>query len=267
MEASKVVLPHKPGASIAISSYAPPAPLSGALSNTLVVLLTGLGMPRTSYLPAAAKLIETRTQASKPMPPILTYDRYGQLMGESDPDPSDAPGTPYGHDMTATVNDLHELLKLEVPNFFGADAKVEQIRLILTGNSIGTAIARLYATAYPGTVDALLLLDPMIANTDFVSVYPDPDAADFDQAALEKNGLTLEQLRAAREVTRKMFHPTSPNGEKLDRRNAAALLPDADKPKLPNGPSGQPPVLVVAGHDVETFAMQSEMVCPLSAGR
>jgi pimeloyl-ACP methyl ester carboxylesterase len=262
MEPSTVVLPNKPGARLAISTYAPSTPLSGSLSTTLVVFVNGLGMPRASWLSAASQLIASRTQAGKPLPPFLAYDRYGQLGGESEPDPTDAPGTPYGHDLNASVGDLHELLKLEVPKLFGGKGAVdvEKVSLVLVGNSIGTAIARLFAAAYPGTVEALLFLDPMIANTDFVSLYPDPDAADFDQAALEKNGLTVEQLRAARLVTHKMFHPSSPNAEKLDRRTAAALLPYADQPKLPNGPSGMAPVLIVAGHDVETFAMQSEMV-------
>jgi len=49
-----------------------------------------------------------------------------------------------------------------------------------------------------------------------------------------------------------------PNGEKLDRRDLAQLLPHADEPDLPAGPDGKPPILVVVGHDWDEFADQNE---------
>jgi pimeloyl-ACP methyl ester carboxylesterase len=278
MESSTATLPNKPGAKLALSTFAPSTPPTGALAHTLVVFLTGLGMPRASYLAAAAQLIERRRAASKPVPPLLAFDRYGQ--GESDPDPTDAPGSPYGHDMRSAVDDLHALLAQLAPRLFGSgspqqtDAEQAQVQvqvqeqpwLVLVGNSIGTSIARLYAAAHPGTVAGLLLLDPMVANTDFVSLFPDPDAPAFDAAEVARNGLSAAELRHARAVTQRMFHPTVPNAERMDRRNAAALLPYADRPKLPDGPGGRAPVLVVVGHDPETFAVQNEMVCLCCAG-
>jgi hypothetical protein len=51
----------------------------------------------------------------------------------------------------------------------------------------------------------------------------------------------------------KMFSPSNPNKEGLDRRNLAQLLPSASEPKRV-GPGGKAPYITVVGHDVETFA-------------
>ncbi|KAH8888514.1 alpha/beta-hydrolase [Thozetella sp. PMI_491] len=246
METRAVQLDHKPGASLKLSTFFPPAEDSGALSATLVVFLNGLMTPRDGWFPAIDQFISLRKQANQPVPPILTYDRYGQ--GESDPDPTDIPGTPYGHDAHAVVDDLHLLLKATTPG---------HTRLVLVCNSIGCPLARLFAAKNPGIIAGFLFLDSMVANSDYVSLLPDPKAPGFDPAGLPE-GVSLEDLVHARETVAQMFLPTVPNKERLDRRNFAELLPESDKPELPLGPGGQPAQLTVVGHDWDEFANQNE---------
>jgi pimeloyl-ACP methyl ester carboxylesterase len=126
-------------------------------------------------------------------------------------------------------------------------------------NSIGCPLARLYAAAHPGTVSGFLFLDSMIANTDFVSLFPDPETLDPSTTPLP-HGITVDDLRHAREQFRKFFHPTVPNGERFDRRDMATRLPHADQPVLPAGPDGKPPLLTVVGHDFDKFAEEGLQV-------
>ncbi|KAL6793657.1 hypothetical protein GGI42DRAFT_357365 [Trichoderma sp. SZMC 28013] len=121
---------------------------------------------------------------------------------------------------------------------------------------MGCALARLYTAAHPGRVEALLFLDSVIAKSDFVSLFPDPDSEGAELSELPP-GVTPEDLRHARAVSQKYFHPTSPTKENMDHRDLPILLPDADKPALPNGPSGKRPLLVVVGHDWNVFAKES----------
>lgn len=103
---------------------------------------------------------------------------------------------------------------------------------------------------------AYLFLDSMMANTDFVSLFPDPDAADFDPDALPDD-LSVEDIRHARREYDRMFRPSVPNREHFDRRDLRELLPHADRPLLPHGPDGKRPLVTVVGHDWEVFAQQS----------
>ena len=224
MESRSVTLPNKLGAALHLSTFFPATSARVPYADTFVVFLNGLALPSSSWFPAAERLISHRhDEAGLPLPALLCYDRYGQ--GESDPDPTDPPGTPYG------------------------------------------ALARLYAGAHPGRVEGLLFLDSMMANTDFVSLFPDPDPATWgpdDDASLPP-GVSPEDLRHARAEIAKLFHPTVPNRERLDRRYLPQLLPRADEPVLPPGPSGKMPLLTVVGHDWDTFAEENEQVGPLSS--
>ena len=257
-----MVLDHKPGAALHLSTFFPASSARGPYADTLVVFLNGLALPSLSWIPAVERLISQRhEEAGLPLPALLCYDRYGQ--GESDPDPTDPPGTPYGHDLSAAAEDLHALLTRVCRDYL--DREPDDTRLVLVCNSIGCALARLYAGAHPGRVEGLLFLDSMMANTDFVSLFPDPDAATWgpdDEASLPP-GVSPEDLRHARAEIAKIFHPTVPNGERLDRRYLPQLLPRADAPALPPGPSGKMPLLTVVGHDWDTFAEENEQVGPL----
>ncbi|KAB5525667.1 Alpha/beta hydrolase fold-1 [Coniochaeta sp. 2T2.1] len=257
MESTKITLASKPNAQLAINTYKPKDPhrLPYPLDKTLLVFLNGLAAPQSSWGPTINLLLEK--DDINPVPALVTYDRYGQ--GASDPDPSDPPDTPYGHDAAAVINDLYHLLMRVIPDIVHMDApgQCRSTRIVFVCNSIGCPLARLYAAANPGTVAGFLFLDSMMANSDFVSVQPDPDAADFDPAPVPE-GISVDDLRHAREQYRKFFHPTVPNGEKFDRRDMPQRLPFADKPLLPPGPDGKPPVVYVAGHDFDRFAQDGQ---------
>ncbi|KAI0890217.1 alpha/beta-hydrolase [Annulohypoxylon maeteangense] len=260
MPDTTIRLPHKPDAPLSYQFR----PGKGWLSSThLIVFLNGLILLQDDWRPTIRSLQNRWAKRNvHNHPAILTYDRYGQ--GASARDPSDASndGT---HTITEVVSDLHELI-LEVwrtrviweqrrrPGW--REPKSEP-NLILVGNSIGCVIARLYTSKYPGIVEALLFLDSNIANSDQVSLFPDPDSPSFDPRVLPF-GTTVDELRRVREGYRSLFHPSVANPEHLDRSSIADLLPESWKPKLVG--AGEPgeevrgPLITVVGHDWNTFA-------------
>ncbi|KAK4187168.1 Alpha/beta hydrolase fold-1 [Podospora australis] len=256
MEEGSITLRTKPGAALRISFHIPPSPeISRPLSNVLVVFLNGLVLSRRAWSDTLTHLMENEGTSDIPVPALLTYDRYGQ--GDSDPDPTDNPDSfPYGHEVNAVVEDLHQLLTQFCASSFSTE--LASTRLVFVCNSIGCALARLYAASYPCSVEAFLFLDSMMANTDFVSLFPDPDSPEFDHQKPLPGNVTAEDLRYTRKQFYEFFHPTAPNAEHLDRRRLAKVLPHADKPILPSGPGDRPPKLVVVGHDWDEFAEQCE---------
>jgi pimeloyl-ACP methyl ester carboxylesterase len=256
MEEKFISLMTKPSASLHISILHPQPAEDNPLSDTLVVFLNGLVLPCAAWSEAVEHLINLRNESNAPIPSLLSYDRYGQ--GMSDSDPTDAQNTPYGHDARTAVTDLHQLL-IQVAED-DLNRPLETLRLVLVGNSLGCVLARLYAAQHPGRVKAFIFLDSMMANTDFVSIFPDPDSPQFDPGQQLPDDISADDLRHARAKFREFFHPTVPNSEHLDRRQLAGLLPYADKPALPAGPGGRPPLLVVVGHDWDEFAAQCEKV-------
>ncbi|KAK3296345.1 Alpha/Beta hydrolase protein [Chaetomium fimeti] len=253
MEDRNITLKTKPGAPLHVSIAHHQPQDERQLSDTLVVFLNGLVLPRAGWFETVEHLSKLRSDSNQPTPALLCYDRYGQ--GKSDSDPFDIQDSPYGHDARAAIADLHQLL-IQVSQD-ELHRQVEDLRIILVCNSIGCPLARLYAAEHPGRVGAYLFLDSMMANTDFVSVFPDPAEPDFDESQLAE-GVTAEGLRHARDKFREFFHPTVPNSERLDRRNLRELLPHASEPALPNAPGGDPPLLTVVGHDWDEFADQCE---------
>jgi pimeloyl-ACP methyl ester carboxylesterase len=252
MQSQPLTLATKPGASLRITTYRPTQDEGGPLAKTIVVFLNGLMLPRTSWLPVIDRLLRNRREAGLPIPSLICYDRYGQ--GDSDPDPTDPSGSPYGHDARVVIADLHQLLT-QVCSSSPWDP-LDETQLVFVCNSIGCPLARLYAAEHPLSVGGFIFLDSMMANSDFVSLLPDPDAAHFEPDKLPPE-VSAEDLRHAREESRKNFHPAVPNRERFDRRNLAELLPDSDTPKLPTGPGDQPPYLTVVGHDWDAFAQQA----------
>ncbi|XDG07092.1 hypothetical protein ABKA04_006707 [Annulohypoxylon sp. FPYF3050] len=190
---------------------------------------------------------------------MLTYDRYGQ--GKSARDPADDASDDGTHDIREVVSDLYKFVhhiyhEKILPSSQSQDtARSEDMpRLILVAHSIGCVIARLFAATFPRVVHGLLLLDSNIANSDLVSIFPDPDAPDFDPKDLPDD-VTVAELRRVREEYRARFHPSVPNPEHLDRRNIATLLPAADAPKLVAFGDGGP-ALTVVEHEWDFFAQE-----------
>jgi pimeloyl-ACP methyl ester carboxylesterase len=257
-EVSALSLDGKHGAKIRYTYY-PAAPASSLghnnrFSQTLIVFLNGLMLPRSSWDASINAFLEKRTKAGLPYPALLSYDRYGQ--GDSDRDPGDVDPPPcHGHDIMSAVRDLRQFTLQIWKEHLQKSSPTQSPCLVFVCNSIGCAIARLFAQTYPGTVIGMMFLDSIMANSDYTSIWPNPDAPGFDPQTLPGD-VTVEQVRETRERYRSMFHPDVPNMEGLSRRNLATLLPDADGPKL-EGWGGSGPYLTVVGHDWETFADQS----------
>ncbi|KAI1393950.1 alpha/beta-hydrolase [Hypoxylon trugodes] len=254
-------LPHKPDTPLSYRFL----PGQGPLSTThLVVFLNGLIVSQAGWELTIEHLQKRWTEHSRgtSYPSLLTYDRYGQ--GESSRDPTDEQNGGV-HDIREVVRDLHALVQYiwetktrNIQNRSGVEQAKEapQPKLVFVSNSIGCVIARLYTETYPGIVEGLLLLDSNIANSDLVSVFPDPDAPGFDPKVLPSDA-TVEELRRTRAAYDSYFRPSVPNPEHLDRRNIADLLPLSDAPPL-QGPGSIGPWITVVGHDWETFAEEGE---------
>ncbi|KAL8645811.1 MAG: hypothetical protein Q9226_007128 [Calogaya cf. arnoldii] len=225
----------------------------------LVVFLNGLMTDKSTWLLVMAGII--RNHRDNGFPSLLAYDRYGQGLTD-DRDPQDrGQDKGRGHNVADAVHDLHQLV-VQISNQEIRKGEAE-LRLILVANSIGCAIARLYAEFYPGRVEGLLLLDPMIANSKF-DWWPDPDSKNFNPEELPVD-VTIDILREQRTKFATFFAPDVINKEGLDRRDLAKLLPYSDRPVL-EAPHGRRPLLTVVGHDHKRFASESlqSMGTPIS---
>ncbi|RTE80677.1 hypothetical protein BHE90_004756 [Fusarium euwallaceae] len=229
------------------------ATTSTATRPALVVFVNGLGLPQAGWALAIDKL---REYSPRNLPALLTYDRFGQ--GQSvDRDPADE-GTPdpsHAHDCMSAVRDMRQLI-IQIAKDKMKVEEPDTLRIVFVGNSVGCSLIRLYAHEYPGTVAGILFLDSTLTDTDFVSIFPDPDAESFDPNL--PPGVTAENLRDAREKIRQRFHPDVGSQEGLSRRNLFQLLPRADSPPLYNVGENAP-YITVLGHDFEFFAERTEM--------
>ena len=235
-----ISLPQKPGAEIAYSLVNSTQPNP---QKTTIVFLNGLMTDKSTWLPVIAGIIRQRKGTPNGIPSMLAYDRYGQGLTESRDPQDQGREKGHGHDCADAAADLHQLIL----------AVFEQSpqRLVLVGNSIGCAIARLYAQKYP--VAAILMLDSVMANSDF-DIFPNPDAADFDKSQVPED-VSVEALKAQRAKLLMIFAPGTPNKEGLSRRNLATLLPKSDGPSLKG--EGRQPWITVVGHDFDAFAEES----------
>lgn len=254
IEYGELRLNSKPTAALRYSYI----PSDSATTGTLVLFINGLLLPQTGWEPTMKLLVQSYHEANKTRPALLAYDRFGQ--GKSDPDPADE-GREDGntHDLNDVVHNLYEFLE-QVYKEKGISISPSQgnsVQLMFVCNSIGCPIARLFAQEHPATVSAFLFLDSMMTDTDFVSLFPNPDAADFDQDSLP-SGITVDDVRKARQVYGQFFHPTVSNQEGLDRSNVSQLLPYSYTPKLA-GPRGWGPLLTVVGHDWDFFAAENKV--------
>ncbi|KAJ8107719.1 hypothetical protein OPT61_g8675 [Boeremia exigua] len=257
-EISAIPLDGKHGAKIHYTYYkassASKLGHNNPFSQSLIVFLNGLMLPRSSWDQSIHTFLDKRVTAGLPYPALLSYDRYGQ--GDSDRDPNDTEPPPcHGHDAMSAVRDLRQFTLQIWKEHLRKSSPTQSPSLVFVCNSIGCAIARLFAQTYPGTVLGMLFLDSIMANSDYTEMWPDPDAPGFDPHSLPGD-VTADEVRDTRDKYRKMFHPEVPNMEGLSRRNLAALLPEADGPVL-EGWGGCGPYLTVVGHDWETFAEQS----------
>ena len=247
-------LPRKPSARVAYRLFPSTA---SSKSHLRVIFLNGLGLPMEGWLPAIRLLLSPYLAESAAGPPfsILTYDRYGQgATADRDPEDAAAADPKHGHDVAAIAHDLHALLQhVEAAQPNGHSPH----RLLLVSNSLGGAVSRVHAQLYPeDAVVAYLFLDCVLANSTFVDLVPDCDAASFDASTLPPS-VTAEQLRLFRQKMAASFHPNNGSAEGTSRRNLASLLPHADAPALPRTAGGGAPLVTVVGHSWQAFAAES----------
>ena len=239
-----ISLTHKPSASIHYSFA------RGDQDHILVVFLNGLMSDKATWIPVMAGIIRQRKDATPSgFPSMLAYDRYGQGMTEDRDLQDQGREEGHGHDCKDAANDLHHLIEQIAAEKM--QLKSERLRVVLVANSIGCAIARLYAQMH--SVAAILLLDSILANSNF-DFWPDPDADGFDKDQLPDD-VSLEVLREQRARFAAIFSPDLVNREGLSRRSLARQLPDSDRPML--GKEGDRPWVTVVGHDFEAFAKES----------
>ncbi len=245
-------LPSKPEATIHYT-FARGSPTT----HCLVVFLNGLMADKASWLAVMAGLIRSPRAVSYGIPSMLAYDRFGQGLTE-DRDPLErGKEKGHGHDVADAAVDLHELISQISSEQLSSMSS--QLRIVFVANSIGCAIARLYAQQRPGIVVGLLLLDSIMANSNF-DWWPNPDLDGFNPEVDLPADVSVEVLREQRARFASSFHPDVANREGLSRRNLAQLLPYSDSPRLV-GPDGRGPWVTVVGHDFEKFADESLKVC------
>lgn len=233
-----IQLSTKPNANLSYSFL-----LGDPTTKTLVVFLNGLILPKLSW-ERTMLAIQSRFQDTiMSRPHLLAYDRYGQGISDKDPQGD--------HDVQDTAHDLHTLLVEFCDKELKSNLAEQQV--VFVCNSIGCAVARLFAKTYPVTVSGFIFLDSIMAHVDLVALWPDVDAPEFKKEDLPE-GTTVDDMKRVKEEYRKRFDVSAPNPEGLDRKTLAGLLPEASEPKLQANP-----LLTVVGHDDETFAQENEV--------
>lgn len=161
----------------------------------------------------------------------------------------------HGRDCLDATYDLREVIEKVGSTRLGVDKKnIDTLGIVLVAASIGVAIARIYMAEYPETVTACLFMDSTIANSDTVSIFPDPYAPGFQELELP-GGITAALLEEARKGIGRVFHHEALNKEGLWRGTLPDLLPYSDEPQLV-GPGPRAPYLTVIQHDPVVFTEQ-----------
>lgn len=80
-------------------------------------------------------------------------------------------------------------------------------------------------------MSGLVLLDSILANSDFMSIYPDLDVPDFKASTLP-SGVTAYTIYKARAYMLYVFHLINSSKEGLSQKNLIQPLPDSDGPQL-----------------------------------
>lgn len=241
-----VCLQVKPSARLAYS-FIPGTARSGK-NPQLLVFLGGIDSSQKGWQGAFAKLMSLSEAAGVALPPMLAYDRYG--VGASDQDPSDdgKPPEEY-HDTRESMRDLRALITLFAREQLGlTEGKLQDLRIVFCAHSLGCCIARHYAEAYPGTVEAVLFIDSAIAGTAAEKLVPDPDIPDEWKARkwMVPEGTTEDHCRrAVRRAKQSHFSGYAlTTKEKIRWDHMPKLLPLGSEPRL-RGPNARLPLVTV----------------------
>lgn len=233
-------------------SFVPPLTKRLKQPLSLLVFLSGVDSKCTAWHYTIVKLREIAKDQNFPLPPMLLYDRYG--AGSSDRDPADA-SRPHNerHDVKEAMFDLQQLIGQIAEQKLDCDEDhPNQLHVIFVGHSMGCCIARLYAAEFPGSVEALLLIDSAISNKAFGDLIPDPDnPTTFSKHTLPAD-ITPEMCRETiRKIRGSPFDfKGGRNSEGIRWDNLPQHLPFSDAPRLRGPMKGLPLVTVICGEPV-----------------
>ena len=223
-----------------------------------LIFINGLGLPQAFWQPIIHLLRFDLADNSISPPSTIyttTYDRYGQGLSR----PTNVPPEP--HDITDSVSDLEAILS-QIHQIH-LSHQSQPLKRILVAHSIGVPLARLFLsqsqTSPTTAFSAALFLDSNIANIDLTSLLPDPLSPSFAPQDLPTD-TTLSDLQIARTNYTRLFSPSAPNPENLDRTTLPALLPHANGPIIQSADEN-PFRLTIVAHDAETFAEESVKIC------
>jgi pimeloyl-ACP methyl ester carboxylesterase len=258
------------------SSIAAPGHFGG---EPLLVFLSGLDNPKFVWQKTLERLFEAACAIGDELPPMLFYDRYG--CGRSDADPADeGKRVEEYHDCADATRDLHQLLVQIMETKFGwdrvvdADAPQHLPRIVFCAHSFGVSMARMFATAYPGVVQGILMIDSAIAAYRAEDLIVNPDdpvswASATDPTTvwgkipdLGLDIVTKDELRDAIRQTRKSHisgYPTTTR-ERMRWDHMPQQLPRSDEPKL-RGPTEHLPLVTVLVADMTVSGPQIAKVC------
>lgn len=277
-------LRSKPSAKMAYSfipAHDHPASISapGQLGGEpLLIFLSGLDNPKAVWQKTLDRLFESACAIGAELPPMLFYDRFG--VGGSDPEPTDVGKPPEEfHDCADAVADLHQLLvqtmelKFNWSRSVDADAQQPLPRIVFCAHSFGACVARMFAAAYPGIVQGVLIIDSAIAQYRAEDMYPDPDVPEswaqrHDGKSMWSKGGWPDESVISKEMCRDAIKKTraSPiSGHPLTTRermrwdHMPQQLPDNKGPKL-RGPTEHLPLVTVMISDPDVSGPKQSQV-------
>lgn len=212
-----------------------------------LIFVNGLGLPQAFWQPTIQLLESELTSNTLSISPshgetyATTYDRYGQ--GQSRPQlnghSNSSDWTPAPHNCLDAANELAELIHLLRPIILSSHDPVttttaitsssdNHLQIVLISHSLGVPITRLFVEHH-GTseIAGLILIDSNMANINMVDLLPSGT-----ETLKLPSDTTIEQLRWTRANYTKLFSPTAPNAENLDRVSLLTLLPRSDAPVL-----------------------------------
>lgn len=240
-------LPSKPSARLSYSFRPQSQGETGSgQPQRLLIFLSGIDNRSKSWQAAIASFIRLSQIRRLSIPPILIYDRYG--IGLSDRHPSETDKhSKLRYSILEAMYDLHELVvQIALEKLGYKEAEVHRLNIVFASHSMGCFIARLYAQEYPGTVEALLLIDSGISNTAVQDFVPDPDRPTHVYKYNVPSDVTPDMCRLAiQRIMKSPFNFYGRNREGMYWGNSPELLPHNDAPRLRGPRSGLPLVTVV----------------------
>jgi hypothetical protein len=188
------------------------------------------------------------------LPPMLLCDRF-LVSTTTDHDLSDAGKTlEESHDVVEAMCNLRQMIiQISEARLGHAEHEIDHLQLVFAAHSIGCWIARLYAEAFLGSVDAMLLIDSALSNTLIIDLIPNSDKPEeFHEHCMPKGVDGKLCRQTIKTLTKSMFHPPNANRERIGWTNLPSLLLFNDAPRV-TGSAPDLPLVTVLCHDPKVF--------------